>query len=418
MSAAAYDVVVLGGGLTGLALARLLHAQAAERRGGLRIAVVEAGSPPPAVATAGVGLRVVALSPASRAVLAACDAWDRVPAARLGPYRRMVVWQHAGAPEGPGSLVFDAAGQGCAELGWIVENDLLRGALWAACAGRAGIDLLDGAAPVAAGVAPRGAFVTLADGRRLEAALLVGADGHHSWLRDALGVAAPSRDYGQLALVAHVAGERAHGDTAWQRFLPDGPLALLPLADGRSSIVWSCPTARAGELLAAPDAQFDAALTEASGGVRGALHVTTRRASFPLAAAHAAHYTGLRFALVGDAAHRVHPLAGQGVNLGFQDAAALAEVLAAHLAVPGADAGDPLALRRYERRRRGANLATLAAMDALHALFTSTVPGVARAGGAGLGLVDRIAPLKRRLADYAMGRRGDLPRVVRDARPG
>jgi 2-octaprenylphenol hydroxylase len=416
VSVPAYDVVVLGGGLTGLAFARLLHAQAAGRRGAPRIAVVEAGRPPPASPPADVGLRVVALSPASRAVLSACGAWEGVPAARLGPYRRMVVWHHAGTPQGPGAITFDAAEQGRAELGWIAENDLLRAALWSACAGRPGLDLLAGVAPTAAGVGPAGAFVALADGRRLEAALLVGADGHESWLRGALGVAAPGRDYGQLALVAHVAGERPHGETAWQRFLADGPLALLPLADGRSSIVWSCGAERARALLAAPDAEFDAALTAASAGVLGALRVGTRRVSFPLSAAHAAQYTGLRFALVGDAAHRVHPLAGQGVNLGFQDAAALAEVLAAHLDGAGADVGDPRALRRYERWRRGANLTTLAAMDALHALFTSRLPGVARAGAAALGAVDRIAPLKRRLADYAMGSRGELPRVVRDAR--
>jgi 2-polyprenyl-6-methoxyphenol hydroxylase-like FAD-dependent oxidoreductase len=157
-------------------------------------------------------------------------------------------------------------------------------------------------------------------------------------------------------------------------------------------------------------------LTEASAGVLGELRLTTRRLSFPLAAGHAAQYTGLRFALIGDAAHRVHPLAGQGVNLGFLDAAVLAEVLADHMNVTHADPGDPLALRRFERWRKGANLATLGAMDALHKLFTSDAAGVSRVAGAGLGLVDRLSPVKSRLADYAMGRRGDLPRVVRAGR--
>lgn len=418
MSTPRYDVVVLGGGMTGLALVRLLYAQCTARRAGLRVAVVEAGVPPAPSPAPEVGLRVVALSPASRAVLAACDAWERLPAGRTGPYRRMVVWQHAGAPGDAASITFDAAEQGVPELGWIAENDLLRAALWDACAGLPGVELLANSAPVAARIGADSAVVTLADGRDLHAALVVGADGHESWLRGTLGVASPARDYDQVALVAHVAGERPHADTAWQRFLPGGPLALLPLADGRSSIVWSLPTAQGRELAAAAEGAFEAALGPAAAGVRGRLRLASARACFPLAAAHAAQYTGLRFALIGDAAHRVHPLAGQGVNLGFQDAAALAEALALHLADPAADAGDPRALRRYERWRRGDNLATLAAMDGLHRLFTSGTPGVARAAGLALGAVDGFAPLKRRLADYAMGRRGDLPRLVRGALPG
>jgi ubiquinone biosynthesis UbiH/UbiF/VisC/COQ6 family hydroxylase len=213
-----------------------------------------------------------------------------------------------------------------------------------------------------------------------------------------------------------VSSERPHGATAWQRFLAGGPLALLPLADGRSSIVWSCPEEQAGFLASVDEDDFNRELTAASAGVLGELRLTTPRLSFPLAGGHVSRYTGLRYALIGDAAHRVHPLAGQGVNLGFADAAALAETLARHLAAPHADAGDPLALRRFERWRKSANLSTLAAMEALHRLFTSRVPGVARAAGLGLGAVDRLAPLKSSLAAFATGRRGDLPRAARGPR--
>jgi ubiquinone biosynthesis UbiH/UbiF/VisC/COQ6 family hydroxylase len=416
VSAQDFDVLVLGGGLTGLGFALLLQAQSAGGRAGLRVGMVEAGHAPPAELPAEMGLRVVALSLASRAMLEQCGCWSRLPGARIGPYRRMVVWHHAGAPDGPASITFDAAEEGVAELGYIVENDLLRMFLWRQAESAGSIELITGVAPVGIEVGRDAAQLALAGGRHLRSRLIVGADGHDSWLRTALGVGARQQPYGQQAVVAHVASERLHGETAWQRFQADGPLALLPLPDGRSSIVWSCPEEQAKFLVSAPESAFNQALTAASAGVLGRLRLTTRRLSFPLAAAHASQYTGLRFALIGDAAHRVHPLAGQGVNLGFQDAAALAETLVDHLSSPAADPGDPLALRRYERWRTGANLATLATMDVLHRVFTSRVPGVSRAAGFGLGLANRLSPLKSRLADYALGRRGDLPTVARATR--
>jgi 2-octaprenylphenol hydroxylase len=304
----------------------------------------------------------------------------------------MVVWQQEGSPGGRSSIVFDAAQEGVPELGYIVENDLVRAALWRQAGEASSIDLIAGAAPSGLTSAPDAITLYLADGAALRAKLIVGADGGSSWLRSELGVPCQARPYGQQAVVAHVAGAKPHRQTAWQRFLADGPLALLPLADGRSSIVWSCSDSRAREL-----------------------RLTTPRTAFPLAKGHTSRYTGLRFALIGDAAHQVHPLAGQGVNLGFLDAAALAETLATHLSIPRADPGDPRALRRFERWRKGENLAAFGALDALHHLFTSRVPGLPRAAGLGLGLVDRLSPLKSLLADRAMGRRGDLPRVARSA---
>lgn len=412
MSAAVdVDVLVVGGGHAGLAFARLLAVLGGGRRPGLSIAVLDAGDAPATAPDAEVGLRVVALSPGSRTILERCAAWPLLPAQRVGPYRRMVVWHPAGAPDGAASIHFDAAGQGVAELGYIVENELLRAALWHAPGG--GLQLLPATKPAALAIDADAASVSLAGGGLLRARLVVGADGHASWLRQALGVGAQHRAYGQHAVVAHLASERPHDDTAWQCFLPDGPVALLPLADGRVSLVWSCASARAAGLLALAGPEFEREVTAAAGGVLGGLRLTTQRAAFELAAANAAQYSGLRYALIGDAAHRVHPLAGQGVNLAFRDAVVLAQVLADHLALPHADPGDPLALRRFERARRGENAATIGAMSLINAAFSSSVPGLSRMAGHGLVLVDRLGPVKALLADMAMGRTGEVPAWVR-----
>jgi 2-octaprenylphenol hydroxylase len=407
------SVIILGGGLTGLVCARLLGALLQPQRPGLRVVVVDVAAAPTApAADAALDLRVIALSPAALAVLAACGGAPSPGSPRLGHCRRMVVWRE-GADPATGGIQFDAAEFGRAELMTVVEADRLRADLWAACAIAPGIELVGGDAPAAVSLAADAVTVTLASGRRLTADLVVGAEGQDSWLREQLGVPKTARSYGQSALVAHVGGAVPHGDTAWQCFLPQGPLALLPLGDGRSSIVWSTAPERAAELQRLDATDFEHALTAASGGVRGALTLTTPRVAFPLAAHHARQYTGRRWALVGDAAHRIHPLAGQGANLGLLDAAALAEALATHGAQVGADLGDPRALRHYERWRKGANLTTLAVMDALHRLFTSELPGVRAGAGRALALADRSLWLKRLLAGHAMGIEGDLPQAAR-----
>ncbi len=394
-----WDMVVVGGGLVGLLFARLVTALSPTAA--LRIAVLDRQSP--AAPTERIGLRVSALSPASREMLEYCDVWAQLPAQRLSPYQRMVVWRdaQAGAAE---RLIFDAAEQGLSELGHIVENDLLRHALWQSAAA-AGVQMITAAAPAALAIGSDAVDLTLHDDRVLQTRLLVGADGASSWVRQSLAIENGWRAYGQRGLVTHVQTEKPHAQTAWQRFLPDGPLAFLPLADGRSSIVWSCPDAQAEALLALDAHALGQQLTVASQQQLGEITVSEPARAFPLAAAHAQRYVQERCALLGDAAHQIHPLAGQGVNLGMLDAAVLADELVSHLRQPGSDPGDLRPLGRYQRRRKGDNLATLGGMDILNSLFSRGSPGTATFAARGLGLVQRFSPLKRELAEHALGQR-------------
>lgn len=405
------DVLVVGGGIAGLVFVSLLARAASVRRRGLQIAILDRRPPLPPGEE--IGLRVLALAPASRRILEAAGAWQALPAERIAPYRHMRVWQAKGTPDGPGSLSFDAADHDLTELGHIVEHDLLRHLLWDAVKALPGVQVITGGTPQRLDTGPEAMTLLLDDDRSLSARLVVGADGVDSWVRKQLGLDSSGRSYGQRAIVTHVAGERPHGDTAWQCFHDSGPVALLPLADGRSSVVWSCPDDEAADLLDCGEEEFAARLGAATGQVLGRLQVRAGRAAFPLAVRHTHRYTGARFALLGDAAHQIHPLAGQGINLGLLDAAALAETLDEHMAATTwADPGDLRVLRRYERWRKGDNLLTLGAMEALHRLFTSRRPLVTRLGSLGLGMVDRMTPVKYLFAEQALGRAGRLPVVA------
>jgi len=412
VSRADYDVLIIGGGVAGLACAAVLAARLRGRRAPVRIGVVEAKPPRAPVVGAGPGLRVLAIAPAARALLAECGAWACLPDGMAAAYERMRVWASTGTPFGPDSIGFDAAEAGLECLGHIVDHDSLRACLWDRVAGDGGIELLTGATPDGLEDAAGARVVRLGDGVRLRTRLLVGADGAESWVRMGLGLGTTGRSYGQLAIIGHVASERPHGGTAWQCFNPGGPAALLPLADGRSSIVWSCPEAEARKLVDVPEDEFAARLGAATCRVLGALTVTTPRLAVPLAVRHTHRYTGARFALVGDAAHQIHPLAGQGINLGLGDVDVLAAVLADHLgSTRFADPGDALVLRRYERARKGANLLTMAAMEGLHRVFTSDLPVLGRMAATGLGIVDRLPAVKRLLTARATG---DARRPGRD----
>jgi 2-octaprenylphenol hydroxylase len=389
--------IVAGAGIVGLAVAALLATGRCADR--LRVQVLESRPVPPWRADA-TDLRVYALSRASQRLFEQLGVWRNVCAARACAYRRMHVWE-GNDPHGAGALVFDSADIGEPDLGHIVEDSLLRAALVDVLTRAPNAELMIGAELTSIDVGKRAAAVHLANGGVVHGTAVIAADGSDSAVRRLLALPVAGHGYGQTAIVTHIASALPHQFTAWQRFLPGGPLALLPLVDGRSSVVWSLPSADAERLLAANEPEFLAALTAASAGVLGALGPAAARAGFVLQALHALRYCAARIALVGDAAHTVHPLAGQGMNLGLLDAASIATVVE-DAVLAGEDAGDLKVLQRYERRRKGANLEMLAAFDALHRLFR--LPGwAAPLRKAGFRAVNAAGPAKRLLMQRALG---------------
>lgn len=381
------DVVIAGGGLVGASLACALD--------GLRVAVVDAAEAP-APAEGALDARVYALSPGNVAFLERIGAWGRLAPGAATPVHAMDVR----GDDGRSGLVFEAWDSGVAELAWIIEERVLLAALRAAQAARPGVARYAPARGVAVSVGAREVEVTLDRGGLLSAQLLVGADGAQSFVRSAAGIAATERPYGQSALVANFACRQAHGHVARQWFQGGPVLALLPLPGAQVSMVWSLPADEAARLAAGPAAGLCAAVESASGGVLGRLELVTPARTFALRRVAAERTVAERIALVGDAAHVVHPLAGQGVNLGFGDVRALATVLAAR--EPGRDLGDRMLLRRYARARAEAVLAMDATVHGLHALFGSADRVLRRARNAGMGLVERAGVLKNLLIRHAM----------------
>jgi 2-octaprenylphenol hydroxylase len=404
-----YDVVVVGAGLAGACAAALLV-----RHAGIepqRIALLgNAPGAAPGARDAPPELRVVAISRASERVLRAADAWPRLDQARLCAYERMKVWQHSGAADADGSLCFDAADIGEPNLGYIAEND----ALLRACVdsfSAAGGTLISGQL-AAAVISAEGARLECADGRGMTARLVVGADGAQSLVRACAGLTVRTHDYRQLAIVATVRTARAHENTAWQRFLRTGPLAFLPLFDGSSSIVWSIDDAEAAVLRDCIAGEFNRRLEAAIDGVLGATTLASQRVSFALRSVAAQSYIAPRCALIGDAAHVIHPLAGQGANLGLLDAAALCEAVAGAKA-QREDPGALRVLRGYEQQRRTHNLFMDAAMSAFHRGFGAARGPAAWLINRGLSVVNRSGALKRAFARQALGTAGELPRLAR-----
>lgn len=400
-----FDVIIVGGGMVGTALACAL---ARER---LAIALLEPQAPEPPDER--IDLRVSALSIASQQFLAALGAWSEISIGRCSPYREMRVWDSQGGAE----IHFDSAELGFPQLGWIIENRLIQYSLWQCANRQAGITLLSPARLAGLRMdADDGVRIELEDGRRLHGRLVVGADGAGSRVRRLAGIEITGRDYDQQALVTTVRTELSHAETAWQRFLPTGPLAFLPLADGQCSIVWSHHGAEADVLAQLDGTTLGQQLTDAFGERLGEVTVTGPRATFPLRMQHARRYVQPGIALIGDAAHVVHPLAGQGVNLGLLDAAVLARVLQ-----DAARRRRPLAalatLRRYERWRRGENQLMLQALDGIERLFDNRIPPLAWLRNTGLTLTDRLTPIKYLLARQAMGLTSTLPTPARPSEP-
>jgi 2-octaprenyl-3-methyl-6-methoxy-1,4-benzoquinol hydroxylase/2-octaprenylphenol hydroxylase len=389
--APALDIAVVGGGMVGAAAALALS------RAGFSTALLEARPPSPWQPQDDVDLRVVGLAPSSIKLLNELDVWTSIRNARACPYAYMHVWD-----AGNGAAIdFDAADENRDQLGYIVENNLVQWTLWQAL-DAAGVQRLCPAAVQDFETRPDRVVLALADGESVAVRLLVAADGGGSPLRERAGIGTRGRDYMQRAVVAHVSTERPHAQTCWQRFLPTGPLALLPLQDGRSSIVWSLPEDEARRVLALDDEAFLNELGVASDFRLGRITATTPRAAFPLKLQLAERYQAERFVLLGDAAHVVHPLAGQGVNLGLRDVAELRDSLVAARDA-GRDFASSQVLRRYARRRSSADTLDAYGFDALARIYAlQGAPWVAMRG-LGVRVVDRLLPLKRRLAAHAAG---------------
>jgi 2-octaprenyl-6-methoxyphenol hydroxylase len=398
------DVIILGGGLVGLTFACALDA------GGLSSIVVDPADPDLRKGAAFDG-RTSAVSSSSMRMLDAIGVVDRLVEPG-GPILRISVADGLQ----PGALHFDPPADDSEPLGWMHENRNLRAALRARAEAGKNIRLMWKSPTAEVTRGEHGAVVSLQDGRKLCAPLLVGADGRNSPMRTAAGIRMAQWRYNHRAIVSTLRHERSHENVAYEIFFPSGPFALLPMSDDdvgrRSAIVWSVPERDADGWLSLSDTQFAAEAQAAMGNFLGKVEMAASRSSYPLGFHHAAEITAQRLALIGDAAHAIHPIAGQGLNLGFRDAAALAQVVVEGSRL-GLDLGDAQLLARYQRWRSLDSLMVSVATDSLTRIYG--VPG--RTASAvrrfGMGLVNRLGPVRNRLMSEARGTSGDLPLLLR-----
>ena len=394
-----FDIVIVGAGITGLTVAALLaHSKNAER---LRVKIVDAGKRPAFDLSEDVSLRVSAIASGSSDIFASIGVWQDILGQRACPYRDMRVWDASGYFEGPDTLCFEAAEFAVSELGFIVENTLIQHAV---------LQQLDAVkqavefeTPIISIAQSDDRFsVDFANGDTITADLIVGADGAGSFVRNSAGITVDAWEYPQSAFVTHLRPEKSHQYTAWQRFLRNGPVALLPLQDGRVSVVWSTTPEEVDKAIAASNDELSDMLSEATDHVLGRLLPEGPRGSFPLKAQHANNYVLPGLALVGDAAHAIHPLAGQGANLGLADAARLVGVLDEAISNDEYP-GDMPVLRRYERARKGANQTMLYFIDSLNRLFLSESDSVAKLRGSGMRLFNLSGPIREQAVHVALG---------------
>jgi ubiquinone biosynthesis UbiH/UbiF/VisC/COQ6 family hydroxylase len=381
-----FDIVIVGGGLAGLALA------AALRRSTLSVALVEENPP---VFGEGWDARVYAISPANARFLDAVGAWRHLDAARMEAVRNMEIHGDAG-----GRLDFTAYGSGVSELAWIMESSLLQRELWETVKRQGNLTLFCPARPLALGFEGDAAQLRLNDGRNVSARLIVAADGADSWTRAAAGIDVRFDPYDQLGVVANFATELPHRGTAFQWFRPDGVLAWLPLPGNRISMVWSTGEEHGRELLALKPGALCARVADAGDLQLGLLELITPACGFPLRLMRAPNTVLPRLALIGDAAHTIHPLSGHGINLGLQDARVLGEVLCDK---PGhIDCGDLGLLRAYERARKEEVVTLQAVTDSLHDLFGPAGGALTRLRNIGLNLTNALPVVKDVLVRYAL----------------
>ena len=397
------DVIILGGGLVGLTLAAALDAS------GLTAILVDPADPDARLGAAFDG-RTTAVSSSSKRMLDTIGVSDHFPEAG-NPIRAI----RASDGLAPGSLTFEPGDDG-EPLGWMHENRHLRAALRARAEAGGNLWLLWQTTATNVDRGEHGVMVSLADGRRLTAPLLVAAEGRNSPSREAAGIRLAKWKYDHAAIVSTLHHAHAHNDIAYEIFYPAGPFALLPMTDDsgahRSAIIWSVGKDDAPGLLSLSDADFAAEAQAAMGGFLGQVAMAAPRSSYPLGFHHAARITDRRLALVGDAAHGIHPIAGQGLNLGFRDVAALTQVLVEGARL-GLDLGDSTLLDRYQRWRSLDTMMVAAATDGLTRIYGIRGKTASAVRRFGMGLIDRIGPVKKRLMDEARGTSGDLPLLLR-----
>ena len=372
---------------------------------GIHIALVEARLPQDYQADDPYDLRVSAINPFSRQVLVDTGAWSLIQAMRVSPYEAMQVWE----AQGQGEIRFEAAEIGEPQLGHIIENRIIQLGLLAALKQYTNVELIAPARLEQLHQQPNKqldkqqdkVILELDTGLSLSAPLVVGADGASSPLRQLAHIAVQRKDYGQQGLVAVVETVKSHQRTAWQCFLPTGPIAFLPLSPRQCSIVWTLPADIATRMLALSEAEFKQQLAQAIEGRLGDINRVSQRAAFPLKGSQATNYVQTGIALIGDAAHTIHPLAGLGVNLGFKDAAKLAQILNS---VTPHQFGDFKVLRRYERARRGDNILTMKAMEAFSLLFGHQNEWVKSVRNTGVNWMNQSSAIKRLLIKFAAGK--------------
>ena len=407
-----YDMIIVGGGMVGATLACALGDSS------LKIAVIEAHQSDFDWPEGSHDIRVSALTHASQHIFENIGVWDSMLEDGAEAYNKMHVWDATGQ----GQIHFDSIDVGQANLGHIIENRIIQKAVQTRLTDFDNIDLLmpvklaamefNESADISWGVK-----VTTSDGAVLTAGLLVGADGANSWVRKQADISLSSWAYHQTAVVCNVTTSESHQDACWQQFMPEGPLAFLPLADGQSSIVWSTTEDKAQSLLDMDGQHFNEELQMTFGSSLGRIRLNSERGGFPLRLRHANRYVKEHLALIGDAAHTVHPLAGQGVNLGLLDAVVLAEEII-HALEKKRDIGALSTLRRYERRRKSDNIAMLAAMDGFKRLFSNNITPLKLFRNTGLNIADKLGPVKKLMIKRAMGLMGvgindSLPHLAR-----
>jgi 2-octaprenylphenol hydroxylase len=376
--------------------------------GGVKVALLDGHNPERQWPSESIDIRVSALTKASQNILELLGAWPGMVQRGVCAYRDMRVYDARGG----GELHFDCADTAFNELGHLVENRVTVASLWDVLATLPSATCVTSVYVSELQLNEKGRQVKLADGRVFEAELVIAADGSESALRTMMGIEVTGWDYHQAGLVVTVTTEKSHQATAWQCFLDEGPLAFLPLKNGQCSIVWTLRSETAKNYLTLNDEDFLPILEHASGGILGRMLNVGPRGAFPLCFQYANRYTDERFALIGDAAHVMHPLAGQGANAGFLDAAAIAE-----LVIKTRQERRPLSssrfLRSYERWRKGDNLVMMASLDVINKIYRVTLPPFASMRSAGMNWINDTALLKTYFNHYAMGLREDLPKLAK-----